>query len=262
MHLARLHLRSVSVSKKKLFFALFFSSLRGPEFANYFFPFPPALPSQHFFCCFVSSLVVTVVGLFASTCPNLRPFITTRALKMASESEEPKLHLLKDKWFVFYQPALKAGEAYDGAFEEVDYVSSIEEVFATINTIPNLTLLPQDDSLFFSRNKKIPRFENFPNGCRISLFTRTKSQADDVLLRLVAAVMGDAVTKQVTEGEPVCDIIRITHKPHKLYVEAARLEVWCRESNKTKGLEDYFKELVRFVPGVTIKLTMIENKAE
>lgn len=173
-----------------------------------------------------------------------------------------KLHPLKDKWFVFYQPALKANETYEEALqelEELDYVTSIEEVFATINTLPGLTLLPADDSLFFSRNKATPSFESFPEGCRISLFSRTKQQAEDVALRLVAAVMGEAVTKHVTNGEPVCDIIRMTHKPHRLYVEAARFDVWCRQSDKSSKLEEYFKDLVKLIPGVMVSMSLIKQ---
>lgn len=186
---------------------------------------------------------------------------------MSQDDQRQKLHPLKDKWFIFYQPA--QAKVVEPRLDELDYVSSIEELFAMLNTLPALTILPVDDSLFISRNKAVPRFENFPGGCRISLFTKTKSQANDVVLRVLAAVVGEAVSKSVTEGEPVCDIIRMTHKLNYIYPETARVDVWCRARGKASDtaeeqacraeLEMYFTDLVKLIPGVSLRMSNIDG---
>ncbi|CCW64088.1 unnamed protein product [Phytomonas sp. EM1] len=168
-------------------------------------------------------------------------------------SDGQKLHPLRDDWFVYYIRAVKDGRSYDDACVELDYVHSIEEVFAVLNTFPNVTLLPPDDSLVFSRKKISPKFESFPDGHRISVFTKTKVQADDCILRVIAAVLGESIFRDVCSEEPLVDVVRISHKPHRFYEFAARIEVWAHKSSHERELEEYFRDLLKLIPGIYIK---------
>ncbi|CCW70222.1 unnamed protein product [Phytomonas sp. Hart1] len=168
-------------------------------------------------------------------------------------SDDQKLHPLKDDWFVYYIPAVKDVASYDDACVELDYVHSIEEVFAVLNTFPNVTILPSDDSIVFSRKKIPPNFESFPDGHRISFFTKTKAQADDCISRTVAAVLGESILKSLPNDGLIVDLVRISHKPHRLYEEASRIEVWSHQSSHEKEMEAYFKDLLKLIPGITIK---------
>lgn len=167
--------------------------------------------------------------------------------------EEPKLHPLKDKWFVFYTRAVKVGENYDATCIELDYVTTIEEVYATLNTLPNFAILPADDSVIFARNKIAPKFESFPGGSRISFFTKTKLQGEDCVTKTVAAVLGETITKTIKSSEPIVDLVRISHKPHRLHMDSARVEVWARKNPHMNEVEEFFKELFRLSPGLSIK---------
>lgn len=169
---------------------------------------------------------------------------------MAEESGELS-HPLRDRWFVYYMPATKSGQSRDEATQELDYVATIEEAFATINTLPRVDLLPGDSSIVFSRNKIKPVFESFPGGMRFSIFTKTKSQTNDAITMVMAALLGESLST-VCEGESVADVLRITHKPHRLYEDAALVEVWAHKSPYDKAIEAYIKEVLSAVPGLQV----------
>lgn len=164
---------------------------------------------------------------------------------------EHKPHALKDPWFVYYIPAPKEGEAYGAGTTELDYVRTIEEAYGVINTLPNATLLPADDEVVFSRNKIPPNYESFPNGDRISIFTKTKGQSDEIITMILAAVLGEAFSK-VCGNEHIIDVLRIAHKPGMANKDALRLELWAHESHYTKDLEKYINSLTATVPGVSV----------
>lgn len=165
-----------------------------------------------------------------------------------------QLHPLKDKWFVYYVPAVKQGENYKEAKKkELDYVTTIEEVYATINALPNFTLMPCDDSIVFSRNKIDPKYESFPGGVRYSIFCRTKSQSVEAILYILAAVLGESISRDACEGNSVCDVIGISHRLGKMYKDAVRIEVWSRRSNYTTAIAEFLTKTVSSIPGLSVQ---------
>lgn len=167
------------------------------------------------------------------------------------DSGAQELHLLKDKWFVFYIPASK-GEDYEHQTKELGYVTSIEEVYSTINTLPPITLLPNDDNLVFSRNKIEPQFESFPGGRRFSIFCKTKTQCREALTYVLAVVLGEAISKEACNGECPCDIVRVGHKGSVMYKESVRIEVWAHKNNHNAAMERYLNSTLSLIPGVQV----------
>ncbi|KEG11224.1 hypothetical protein DQ04_02841060 [Trypanosoma grayi] len=167
-----------------------------------------------------------------------------------------KPHPLKDPWYVTYFPFVrrkKKGRDFDEQQKpkELDWVKTAEELYATINSFPSFTLLPADDNLVFTRNKVDPYFENFPDGNRVSVFTRTKAQGDQAIALVLAAVMGEHL-RTVTKGECVADVVRIAHKPGSVYPESLRVEVWLRKSDSSDNVVQYFTDLFKPYPGIKV----------
>ncbi|KPI85897.1 hypothetical protein ABL78_5029 [Leptomonas seymouri] len=167
------------------------------------------------------------------------------------DSSASKLHLLKDKWFVFYIPASK-GEDYEHQTKELGYVTSIEEVFGTINTLPPIALLPIDDNLVFARNKIEPQFESFPGGYRFSIFCKTRTQCREVLTFVLAVVLGEALRKEVCNGENPCDVVRVGHKGSAMYKDSVRIEVWAHKSRYNAEIEKYLSTNLLMIPGLQV----------
>lgn len=167
------------------------------------------------------------------------------------DSTAQKLHPLKDKWFVFYIPASK-GEDYEHQTKELGYVTSIEEVYGTINTLPPITLLPNDDNLVFSRNKIEPQFESFPGGHRFSIFCKTKTQCREALTHVLAVVLGESISKEACNGECPCDIVRVGHKGSVMYKDSVRIEVWAHKNNYNAAMEKYLSTSLSLIPGVQV----------
>lgn len=168
------------------------------------------------------------------------------------EVSQNKLHMLKDRWFVSYIKVVTGNKVYTEDIRELDYVSSIEEAFATINTFPNPTLLPQNDNIVFARNKIEPKYEQFPDGVRLCIYTKSKSQTDEAVPRVLAAVLSEDATKEACEGNPVIDVLRVAHKPGQVYHDSVRIEVWAHACPYAEKLVRYFSSLLRCAPGVTV----------
>ncbi|KAK7201152.1 Eukaryotic translation initiation factor 4E type 6 [Novymonas esmeraldas] len=176
---------------------------------------------------------------------------TTTAVEESSTTTP--LHPLKDKWFVFYIPASKAGE-YEHETKELGYVSSIEEVYGTINTLPPITLLPNDDNIVFARNKIEPQYESFPNGMRFSIFCKTKAQCREATTYVVAVVLGESMSREVCKGESPCDIVRIGHKGSAMYKDSVRIEIWAHQSPHTAAMEKHLTSIISSIPGISMSV--------
>ncbi|ESS69948.1 hypothetical protein TcG_03899 [Trypanosoma cruzi] len=180
----------------------------------------------------------------------------------AQTSSQP--HPLKDRWFVTYFPFVrqkKKGKDFDEQQKpkELDWVTTAEELYATINSFPSLVLLPSDDNLVFARNKVEPYFENFPEGDRVCVFTRTKAQSEQAVVLVLAAVMGEHL-RSVTNSECVADVVRIAHKPGNVYPESLRVEVWLHKSDFCEKVVQYFVELFKTYPGIRVARRPISSE--
>lgn len=171
---------------------------------------------------------------------------------MASDAS-PTPHPLKAKWFLFYQRT--GGSSGETTAVEGDYITTVEEVFASMRALPNVTLFPQNEGIAFARDKIEPKFESFPDGYRITIFTRSKAQLDTVMPLVFGAAMGEAICKQFAgEEEPIPEagVIRITHKPHRIYMESSSIDIWFPANPHQEAVDKYFKELTKPVAGVQI----------
>lgn len=165
-------------------------------------------------------------------------------------------HPLKGKWFIFYQ---KAGKE-ENELMEGDYVTTIEEVFSVLKALPDVTILPPNESITFSRDKVDPKFESFPQGHRVTLYVRSKVQLDAVIPRVMAAVLGEAMFLDPEFEQPVpqAGVIRLTHKPHRVYAESSSIDVWFPDNPQMAKVEHFFKELLKSVSGMTIHMRPME----
>lgn len=164
-------------------------------------------------------------------------------------------HPLKDKWFFFYQ---KAGFPR-GSFEmiEGDYITTIEEAFAALKALPDVSLLPQGDGIFISRNKIEPKFESFPNGYRIRMFTRSKIHLDTMVPRVIASALGESILKgfeDFPEPKPRVGVIRMNHKPHRVYPESCSIDLWFPANPYQKEVLQFFEELGKPAAGIIVNL--------
>ncbi|EPY29919.1 hypothetical protein STCU_04326 [Strigomonas culicis] len=83
------------------------------------------------------------------------------------------------------------------------------------------------------------------------MFTKTKAQGETMIHYLLAAVLGEDVSI-CTNGDSVCDVVRISRKPGSVYKEALKIEVWLQSSNHNEEVASYFKKLAQICPGVTV----------
>lgn len=179
-----------------------------------------------------------------------------------AQSSSPMQHPLKGKWFFFYQKAKAQRGQYD--LEEGDYVTTVEQLFSVFKALPHVTLLNGNDSIVFSRDKAEPQYESFPNGYRLTVFSRMKIQLDTLLPRLLGAVVGEAILQSfedVPDPKPQCVVIRFTHKPFPSYKDSTSVDIWFSENPYKDRVEEYFKQLIKSAPGVSCSMRpFMENE--
>lgn len=169
-------------------------------------------------------------------------------------------HPLKDKWFFFYQ---KIDAQNQQVLQEGDYITTIEEAFWMMNTMPHTCLLPDRESISLSRDKVEPKFESFPKGYRITIFARSKAQVSVVVPRVFAAVLGEAITRasvfeNVEEPRPRAGVIRLTHKPHRQFPDSTSIDVWFPEDPHMAKVQAYFTDLTKCAAGVVVTARELE----
>lgn len=162
-------------------------------------------------------------------------------------------HPLKSKWLLSYIPVVTedALAAHDNDYDQaarakwnkVDHVTTIEELWSTINSLPQWTSLPPRDQMLFSRGDVEPFFKNFPNGGRISVFTEMKNPGKSAFDAVIVSVIGEGITK-ATDGESVVDVIRIMRKPNAKSQDAMHIEIWLRDESKMGGVLKYLKAAI------------------
>lgn len=169
-----------------------------------------------------------------------------------AQSSSLKVHPLKGKWFFFFQkPGPQRGQYI---FEDGEYITTVEELFAVFRALPNITIFRDSDSVVLSRNKQDPKYESFPNGYRVTLYARSKTQMDILIPRVLAAVLGEAILhsfRDLPEPKPQCQVIRFTHKPHVVYRESSSVDIWFSENPYMEKVDQYFRDLTKPAVGVS-----------
>lgn len=186
-------------------------------------------------------------------------------------------HALRDPWFVSFLPLITAdlvATEYKGDWtlaaqqrmQRLDWLTSVEEVWSTFNSLPRINLLGVGSTFILSRNDKEPSFEAFPDGSRVVVNFLKSSAAEKGLEVILAAVMGETITEAIARdveaervfsnasgesGEdserscqpaPVCDVIRLAARPSREYADLVRIEVWLNDAN-------FSSHVVRFLKG-------------
>ncbi|CUE78231.1 eukaryotic translation initiation factor 4E-like protein, putative [Bodo saltans] len=162
-------------------------------------------------------------------------------------------HPLKSKWLLSYIPHISEttvaqhGGDYDVAaraeWKKVDHVQTIEELWSTVNSMPQWTSLPARDQMLFSRDDVEPFFSSFPNGCRLSVFTEMKNPGKSAFDAVIVSVIGEGITA-ATDGEPIVDVIRIMRKPNAKSQDAMHIEVYLRDQSKQNEVLKYLKAAI------------------
>lgn len=165
-------------------------------------------------------------------------------------------HPLKSRWLLSYIPNVtedhvKAhGGDYDKAtrlmWKKVDHIESIEELWSTVNSLPQWTALPPKDQLIFSREATEPFYKDnpqFAKGFRVSVFCENKVPGKSALEAVLIAVIGEGIT-HATEGASVVDLIRIMRKPNVKTSDAMHIEVWLSDETRKAGVINYLKEAI------------------
>lgn len=146
-------------------------------------------------------------------------------------------HKLRDRWFVSFLPVLKLdviNKEYNGNWtlaarhhrERLDWVTTVEELWSTINSLPRIHLLGTGSAYIFSRDDKEPKFEAFPNGSRVIVNLLSSSSADTGLDLLLSIVLGEQFNESIESSETVCDIVRIVARSTREHSEVTRIEIW------------------------------------
>jgi hypothetical protein len=178
-------------------------------------------------------------------------------------------HPLKDPWFFSFLPNITQAMVaeYGGDWNEakrkllkpIDFIRTVEELWSTFNSLPKAYALGSGDVLILARKNKDASFEAFPNGKRIQINANTTVAVDKAIDTILMTVIGEQATT-VCDGNSVCDIIRIVHKPSYQFKDFVRIEVWLQSAEYVEKVSTFLKDRLREqgVTGVEVKETNLE----
>ena len=179
-------------------------------------------------------------------------------------------HALKDPWFLSFLPNITQAmvqQDYGGKWKEaqqkllrpIDFISSIEELWSTFNSLPKVPNLAAGDTILLARKNKEASFEAFPHGKRVLLTVYTASAAEKAVDVVLTAVIGEQVIK-VCDSESICDVIRMAHKPSYQFKDCVRIELWLSSAQHTEAIIAYLKDQLKEkgVPQFDLKETNLE----
>ncbi|KAG5489937.1 hypothetical protein JKF63_00055 [Porcisia hertigi] len=166
-------------------------------------------------------------------------------------------HALRDKWFVSFLPLLTTDMVntdYKGNWQlaaqertqKLDWITSVEELWSTMNSLPKVHQLGMGSTLIFARNnKEPPSYEAYPNGSRIIINLLRPPTTDAGLELVLAVVMGETVAEKASNGKPVCDVLRIAARPTRDNSEQIRVEVWLSDSSPSHAVAEFLAEALK-----------------
>ncbi|KPI88182.1 hypothetical protein ABL78_2686 [Leptomonas seymouri] len=130
--------------------------------------------------------------------------------------------------------------------QKLDWITSVEELWSTMNSLPKVHQLGMGSTLIFARNKKEPpSYESFPNGSRITINLLRPPTTDGGLELVLATVMGETVAEKASGGRPVCDVLRIAARPSREHPEQIRVEVWLNDAACSRAVAEFLAEAMR-----------------
>lgn len=179
------------------------------------------------------------------------------------------VHLLKDRWFVSYQPRIKLDELkqkFDGDWNRaaesktrrLDFVTSVEELWSTMNSLPPIQQLSIGSMYLFSRQDKESTYEAYPNGSRVTVQLLTLPASNKGADILLALILGESLPQsaggcggsednvEANTCTPVCDLVRLCKKQSGEYPNSVHVEVWLNDKTYSEvvvqAIHQTFKE--------------------
>ncbi|CCW67080.1 unnamed protein product [Phytomonas sp. Hart1] len=164
-------------------------------------------------------------------------------------------HALKNRWFVSFLPLITSdmvntdfkGDwnlASEQLMQRLDWLKTVEEVWSTMNSLPRIQQLGVGSTFIMARENKDPSFEAFPNGSRVMINFFKPPATEKGMETVIAVVLGEAITNEVSDGLTVCDVIRIVVRPTREYPDMIRVEVWLNKSSFTSKVESFIKKVL------------------
>lgn len=162
-------------------------------------------------------------------------------------------HALKNKWLVSFLPFFSA-DVVDAEFggnwqiasaekmQELDWVTSVEEVWSTMNSLPRVQHMGRGSTFIVAREGKEPSFEVFPDGSR--LIINLLKSPDMGLETIIAVVLGETLPTKEGTDDAVCDIIRFSSR-QKGTTEILRVEVWLNDKDYATVVSNKLQEAMR-----------------
>lgn len=165
-------------------------------------------------------------------------------------------HALRDRWYVSVLPLLTTdvvntefkGDwklAAKQKMQRLDWVTTVEEVWSTMNSLPKIQQLGVGSTFIFAREDMEPSFETFPSGSRLVVKLLKAPVTDKGLETIIAAVLGETVTEDATDSLPVCDVIRIAARPSREHSDLIRVEVWLNDASYSAKVTEFLKAALR-----------------
>ena len=164
-------------------------------------------------------------------------------------------HKLNSTWALWYCPQITKEhlQAHKGQLDVatksetkcVDNFQTVEEMWATYNSLPPCMKLPPGDFVFYFREGLSPFWEDegFKKGGRLRFKLDPQPSADKFVAHVLMNILGENISC-VVDAANVCGGVRYTRRD-KLRDQFVKLEVWITDSEYKATLEKYFKELAK-----------------
>jgi hypothetical protein len=157
---------------------------------------------------------------------------------------------MRSSWTVTYSkpPSEAQINAENGDYDaaqrktskRVGALTTLEQLWSAINSLPAPHQLPKDDCLIFAREGVEPQFSSFPNGTRIALNCSLEAMGKHAYELTLALVLGESIT-DATDGKPVVDVIRARHTPFKNLLATIRVELWLNDKEYLPAIVAHIK---------------------
>lgn len=170
------------------------------------------------------------------------------------------VHLLRDKWFVSFLPLITKEQiqqefngdwnrAAESKTRRMDFITSVEELWSTMNSLPHICQLPVGSTYLFSRLDKPTTYEAYPNGIRVTLKLFSSPACNKGVDILLALILGESLPecaggsptseegKDLTNSYvPVCDLVRLCGRQSKEFPNSVQAEVWLNDKSYSDGI--------------------------
>eukprot|EP00796_Vickermania_ingenoplastis_P004968 gene4968-3566_t len=168
------------------------------------------------------------------------------------------VHALKDKWFLSFLPLITKDlvlKQYNGDWNvaaqektrRLDYITTVEELWSTVNSLPHIHQLGVGSTYIFSRQDKQASYEAFPEGSRVTVKLMTTPATDRGVDVLLAAILGESMPDSAGGGDaaPICDVIRVCGRQNREFPKLIQVEVWLNDKKFSEAVVQALKQALK-----------------